>query len=127
VVLLYKSKSPTETDLVVFRNARPRLYSEARHWLADAMVKIHPVTWNTVEIVDYDERWAADFRPAIEHLSFRNRLRNDGEAAAAYVRLKTTWRNAFETIGSVTPRPRAISFAAFLSHHRKLCNATRNP
>ena len=27
-------------------------------------------------------------RPAIEHLSFRNRLRNDGEAAAAYVRLK---------------------------------------
>jgi GrpB-like predicted nucleotidyltransferase (UPF0157 family) len=88
VVLLYKSKSPTETDLVVFRNARPRLYSEARHWLADAMVKIHPVTWNTVEIVDYDERWAADFRPVIEHLSFRNRLRNDGEAAAAYVRLK---------------------------------------
>jgi len=53
VVLLYKSKSPTETDLVDFRNAWPRLYSEARHWLADAMLKIHPVTWNTVEIVDY--------------------------------------------------------------------------
>ena len=27
-------------------------------------------------------------RPAIEHVSFRNRLRNDPEAAAAYVRLK---------------------------------------
>ena len=27
-------------------------------------------------------------RPAVEHMSFRNRLRNDPEVAAAYVRLK---------------------------------------
>lgn len=61
VVLLYKSNSPTETDLVDFHKAWPRLKSEARQWLAEAMVKVRPRTWDTVEIVDYDERWPVDF------------------------------------------------------------------
>ncbi|MEY2602452.1 MAG: hypothetical protein QOH31_210 [Verrucomicrobiota bacterium] len=179
IVLLYKSKNPSEKDLADFRRLWPRLNSEARRWLADAMVRVRPVTWNAVEVVDYDERWPVDFsrianelgavlgelivgiehvgstsvpglaakpmididvlirssaqfpeirdrlerfgyihrgprgiagrevfrcvidlpkhllyvseqtsRPVIEHLSFRNRLRNDPEVASAYVKLK---------------------------------------
>jgi GrpB-like predicted nucleotidyltransferase (UPF0157 family) len=180
IILLYKSESPSEKDLADFRRLWPRLNSEARRWLADAMVRVRPVTWNAVEVVDYDERWPADFsrianelgavlgelivgiehvgstsvpglaakpmididvlirssesqfpeirdrlerfgyihrgprgvagrevfrcvidlpkhllyvseqtsRPVIEHLSFRNRLRNDPEVAAAYAKLK---------------------------------------
>ncbi len=61
VVLLYKSKSPSERDLSDFREVWPRLTFEARKWLADAMVRVRPRTWNMVEIVDYDERWPADF------------------------------------------------------------------
>ncbi len=186
ITLLYKSQSPSERDLTDFRQVWPRLNSEARGWLADAMVKIRPVTWNSVEIVDYDERWSADFRriadeintvlgeliiaiehvgstsvpglgakpiidvdvlirsnaqfaeirdrlerfgyihrgsrgvegrevfrcvidlpkhllyvceqtsrPAVEHMSFRDRLRNDPEVAAAYVRLKKALAQRF--------------------------------
>src|SRR3979411_2849994 len=61
IVLLYKSESPSEKDLADFRRLWPRLNSEARRWLADAMVRVRPVTWNAVEVVDYDERWPADF------------------------------------------------------------------
>jgi GrpB-like predicted nucleotidyltransferase (UPF0157 family) len=62
IALLYKSKNPSERDLADFRLLWPRLNSEARQWLADAMVKGRPVSWNAVEVVDYDERWPADFR-----------------------------------------------------------------
>ncbi len=61
IVLLYKSKSPSEKDLSDFRKVWPRLHSEARWWLADAMVRFRPTTWNIVEIADYSERWPADF------------------------------------------------------------------
>ncbi|MGA8481410.1 MAG: hypothetical protein WB696_25875 [Chthoniobacterales bacterium] len=56
IMLLYKSQGPSEKDLTDFRQVWPRLNSEARGWLADAMVRVRPVTWNTVEVVDYDER-----------------------------------------------------------------------
>jgi hypothetical protein len=39
----------------------PQLSWEARRWLADAMVRVCPVTWSTVEIIDNDEHWLADF------------------------------------------------------------------
>ena len=68
-MLLYKSQSPSEKDLTDFRQVWPRLNSEARGWLADAMVKVRPVTWNTVEIVDYDERWSADFRRIADEIN----------------------------------------------------------
>jgi GrpB-like predicted nucleotidyltransferase (UPF0157 family) len=87
------------------------------------MVKIRPVTWDTVEIVDYDERWPADFRRiadeinavlgeliiAVEHVGSTS---VPGLAAKPII-------DAFETIGSVTPRQRPISFEGFLCHHRK--------
>jgi GrpB-like predicted nucleotidyltransferase (UPF0157 family) len=69
IVLLYKSKNPSEKDLADFRLLWPRLNSEARRWLADAMVKGRPVSWNTVEVVDYDERWPADFRRIAKEIS----------------------------------------------------------
>jgi GrpB-like predicted nucleotidyltransferase (UPF0157 family) len=188
ILLLYKSNRPSKTDLADFRNVWPRLDSESRQWLADAMVNVRPQTWNKVEIVDYDERWPTDFsriaselgyvlgqfairiehvgstsvpglaakpiidvdvlirsplgfaevrdrlelfgyihrgpcavegrevfrcaidlprhhlyvceersRPVIEHLSFRDRLRNDPEVATAYGRLKKDLAQRFRT------------------------------
>jgi GrpB-like predicted nucleotidyltransferase (UPF0157 family) len=69
IVLLYKSENPSEKDLADFRRLWPRLNSEARRWLADAMVRVRPVSWNAVEVVDYDERWPADFRRIANELS----------------------------------------------------------
>jgi GrpB-like predicted nucleotidyltransferase (UPF0157 family) len=69
VTLLYKSKSPSEKDLADFRKAWPRLNPEARRWLADAMVRVRPRNWNTVEIVEYDERWPAYFSRVAEELN----------------------------------------------------------
>jgi hypothetical protein len=128
--VLHSLRRPSARDLTDFRQVWPRLNSEARGWLANAMVKIRPVTWDTVEIVDYDERWPADFRRiadeinavlgeliiAVEHVGSTS---VPGLAAKPII-------DAFETIGSVTPRQRPISFAAFLSHHRKLQPTTRN-
>ena len=33
------------------------------------MVRVRPVSWNAVEVVDYDERWPADFRRIANELS----------------------------------------------------------
>jgi hypothetical protein len=43
-------------DLIDFRKAWPQLNAEARQWLSEAMVKVRPITWNTLEITDYDEQ-----------------------------------------------------------------------
>jgi GrpB-like predicted nucleotidyltransferase (UPF0157 family) len=69
VVLLYKSQSPSESDLADFRQAWPRLTSEPRQWLAEAMVKVRPQTVNIVEVVDYDEQWPTDFSRVEKELS----------------------------------------------------------
>ena len=69
IMLLYKPRSPSEKDLTDFRKVWPRLNSEARGWLADAIVKVRPVTWNTVEVVGDDERWSADFRRIADEIN----------------------------------------------------------
>lgn len=42
VVLLYKSKAPRATDELDFRAALPLLDTEARHWLAGALLRADP-------------------------------------------------------------------------------------
>lgn len=61
LVLLFRSENPSPRDLTDFRKAWPQLNAEARQWLSEAMVKVRPITWNTVEITDYDEQWPAAF------------------------------------------------------------------
>src|SRR5260221_13399273 len=88
------------------------------------MVKIRPVTWDAVEIVDYDERWPADFmRIAVEINAVLGELiiavEHVGSTSVPGLSAKPIIE-AFATIGCVTPRQRPISIAAFLSDHRKL-------
>ena len=43
IVLLYGSHNPSKNNLADFRVVWPRLSSEARQWLADAMVRVQPL------------------------------------------------------------------------------------
>jgi aminoglycoside-2''-adenylyltransferase len=56
IVLLYESHNPSQKYLADFRLVWPRLSSEARQWLAGAMVRVQPRTVDIVEVADYDAK-----------------------------------------------------------------------